>query len=101
MRVVHGFKVRGLTRKEIRDLKQFGFYHSFYSPPIHDPDKVDEGFELALSMCVEDPDDLMGGISNSRYLDLFRLGVMRETYGSEEEEKNLPTSGNGSQTKKG
>ena len=98
MREINGYKVRGLTRKEVRGLKEYGFYNSFYVPPLQDPDKVDEGVEVVLGMCVEDlPDDL----PNKHYIELFQKGVMVETYGSREEEKNLPMSGNGSQTKSG
>ena len=53
MREIHGFKVRGLTRKEVRELSAYGFYHSFYSPPMHDPKACDKGLLLALSKCVD------------------------------------------------
>jgi hypothetical protein len=95
-RNIHGFKVRGLTRKECRELREYGFFNSYYFPPMNDLNKCDEGIENVMDLCVEDkiPDD----ISNKKYLDIFQKGILIETYGSKDEEKNLKTSGNGTQT---
>jgi len=98
-RKIHGVKVRGLTRKEVKSLKEFGFYLSFYSPPIEDPAKVDEGVEKALELCVLDKAafELLEEQEHNKSTQVFS-GICRETYGARDEEKNLPASGNGSQT---
>lgn len=98
-REVHGVKVRGLTRKEVKGLKEFGFYLSFYSPPIEDPARVDEGVEKVLGLCVLDPAafELLEDQDHNKTTQVFSA-ICRETYGARDEEKNLPKSGNGSQT---
>lgn len=99
MRTVHGVKVRSLTRKEVKSLKAFGFYLSFYSPPIHDPELVDEGIEKVLDLCVLDQ-EAFAALEESDHIKTMEVfsGITKETYGARDEEKNLPTSGNGSQT---
>jgi len=97
--MVHGVKVRSLTRKEVKFLKAFGFYLSFYSPPIHDPELVDEGIEKVLELCVLDR-DAFAALEESDHIKTMEVfsGITKETYGARDEEKNLPGSGNGSQT---
>ena len=99
MREIHGVKVRALTRKEVKSLKAFGFYLSFYSPPIHDPELVDEGIEKVLELCVLDK-DAFAALEESDHIKTMEVfsGITKETYGARDEEKNLPASGNGSQT---
>ena len=99
MREVNGVKVRGLTRKEVKSFKRYGFYLSFYSPPIDDPELMDEGIEKVLELCVLTPDTFaaLEEKDNIRSAQVFS-GIVKETYGAGDEEKNLPTSGNGSQT---
>jgi len=99
MRTVHGVKVRGLTRKEVKSLKQYGFYLSFYNPPFLDPDLVDEGIEKVLDLCVLDKEafEALEESNNFESVEVFS-GITKETYGARDEEKNLPMSGNGSQT---
>jgi len=101
MREICGYKVRSLTRKEIRELKKYGFHHSVYNPPFKengieiDWDKADEGILKAASICVEDwPDDG----PNKVLVEVFKRGIIPETYGARDEEKNSPRSGSGSQT---
>lgn len=107
MREINGFKVRGLTRKEIAEFKEFGFYSSMYSPPLRsvpgvgfqiDAKKADEGVQKVLERCVKDYDQIPEDLGNADYLDLFRKGIMPETYGSDGEEKNSEASGPGPQT---
>jgi len=99
MREVNGVKVRGLTRKEIREFKPYGFYFSYYNPPIFKMDTVDEGIEKVMDLCVLDPEalKLLEEQSHKKTMEVFG-GIVKETYGAKDEEKNLPTSGNGSQT---
>ena len=99
MRKVHNVKVRSLTRKEVKGLKEFGFYLSFYSPPILDPELVDEGIEKVLELCVLDK-DAFAALEDTDHIKTMEVfsGITKETYGARDEEKNLPTSGNGSQT---
>lgn len=99
MREIHGVKVRALTRAEVKSLKQYGFYLSFYSPPIDDMDLVDKGIEKVLEMAVEDK-DAFSALENQGHYKTTQVfsAICKETYGARDEEKNLPTSGNGSQT---
>ena len=99
MREVNGVKVRGLTRKELREFKQYGFYFSYYNPPILKMDLVDEGIEKVMDLCVQDPEALkaLEQAPHKKTMEVFG-GIVKETYGAKDEEKNLPTSGNGSQT---
>ena len=99
MRKIHGVKVRSLTRKEVKGLKEFGFYLSFYSPPILEPELVDEGIEKVLELCVLDK-DAFAALEDTDHIETMEVfsGITKETYGARDEEKNLPTSGNGSQT---
>jgi len=99
MREVNGVKVRGLTRKELRDLKEYGFYFSYYSPPILNMNLVDEGIQKVMDLCVQDPDALkaLEEQPHKKTMEVFG-GIVKETYGARDEEKNLPTSGDGSQT---
>jgi len=98
-RTIHGVKIRGLTRREVKDLKPFGFYLSFYSPPLDDPAKVDEGVEKVLEMCVQDPEAFakLEDQEHNKSTQVFSA-ICKETYGARDEEKNSSTSGTGSQT---
>jgi len=101
MRTKHGIEVRGLTRKEIKELKPNGFFLGFYNPPVGDLEKMDEGIERVLDLCVLDKEKFED-LENENYfktLQVFRA-ICAETYGAQDEEKNLPTSGDGTQTEK-
>ena len=102
MREVNGVKVRGLTRAEIRGFKKYGFYFSYYSPPVLNMDLVDEGIETVMELCVLDSAALkvLEEQPHKKTMEVFG-GIVKETYGAVDEEKNLPTSGNGSQTESG
>lgn len=99
MRKVHGVEVRALTRKEVKSLKQYGFYLSFYSPPIEDPEKVDQGVEKVLALCVLDSAafEKLEDQDHNKSTQVFSA-ICKETYGARDEEKNLSMSGDGSQT---
>jgi len=99
MREIHDVKVRALPRKEVKSLKAYGFYLSFYSPPIHDPELVDEGIEKVLDLCALDK-DAFAALEDTDHIKTMEVfsEITKETYGARDEEKNLPTSGNGSQT---
>jgi len=99
MREVNGVKVRGLTRKELREFEKYGFYFSYYSPPILDMKLTDEGIDKVMELCVLTPEALEGleQAPHSKTMEVFG-GIVKETYGAKDEEKNSPGSGNGSQT---
>ena len=99
MREVNGVKVRGLTRKELREFKRYGFYFSYYNPPILDIELTDEGIEKAMDLCVLEPDAL-SALEDRPHKETMQVfgGIVKETYGAKDEEKNLPGSGSGSQT---
>lgn len=102
MREINGVKVRGLTRKELREFKQYGFYFSYYNPPILNMDLVDEGIQKVMDLCVLDQDALnaLEEQPHEQTMQVFG-GIVKETYGAKDEEKNSPMSGNGSQTENG
>jgi len=102
MREVNGVKVRGLTRREVRGLKKYGFYLSYYNPPFATPDVMDEGIERVLVLCVLDKEAFadLEEADHIKTMEIFS-GITKETYGARDEEKNLPASGNGSQTGNG
>jgi len=102
MREVNGVKVRGLTRKEVKAFKEYGFYFSYYNPPILNSALVDEGIEKVLALCVIEPDKFveLEEQSHKKSMEVFG-GIVKETYGARDEEKNSPQSGNGSQTESG
>jgi len=88
--------VRSLTRKEVKALKKKGFDIGNLSRDQVD-DLLDEVFPILFSK------EEVKLIDDSPYkiCTLVWTAIVEETYGSVGEEKNLPKSGAGSQTKKG
>jgi len=87
--------VRGLTRKEMRSLKRKGFDIGKLQV-----EQVDDLLDLIFPMIfdkseVELIDDATYKVGNDIWTD-----ILKETFGSKDEEKNLPKSGDGSQTEK-
>lgn len=99
-REVNGVEVRGLTRKEIKGLKEFGFHLSFFDPnPDLPASKYDEGMEKVFDLCVLNKEafEKLDDEGLQATAKVF-TAILFETYGSKVEEKNSPTSGNGRQT---
>ena len=90
------FNIRGLTRKEIKSLKKYGF--TYVGPNLSLEtldDAMDAAFEVVLTADeINTLDDLVHADST---LPIWNA-ILAETYGSKEEEKNLKTSGAGLQT---
>ncbi len=93
------YMCRSLTRKEVKSLKEYGFYSQLYSPPIgNDFEKTEEGFDKVLEIVFSKEEiESFDHISNPEVNSLFQ-DIIKETYGVEEEEKNLQKSGDGAQT---
>lgn len=96
--------VRGLTRKELGAMNAKGFpidRWGVHVIPGGSDEKAEQMFDEILRL----------GTGNGPAIDLEQLtpnderklyiGIMKETFGAEDEEKNLPRSGNGSQTQSG
>lgn len=102
MREVYGVKVKGLTRGQIDELKEFGFNWSFFDPPGELSGRdYDQGMKKVFDFCVINKDafeDLQD--EDLKMTTKIFTGILIETYGSGAEEKNLPSSGSGGQTKK-
>jgi len=99
--------VRGLKTSELKTLKEYGYLRQRYIPPQtesgnFDLEKSEEGLDKVLST-VFGPDymermEIEKGATNSDFNRLY-LAVLSETYGAPNEEKNSPSSGDGSQTR--
>ena len=88
------FEVRGLKRKEVKSLKKDGV--NLMDLDINQADDVmDRVFDLVLT---KDQIAVIDEMENKHALSLW-VGILKETFGSGDEEKNLPGSGNTSQTK--
>lgn len=87
--------VRGLKRKEIKVLKKKGFYLNNLKI-----EQIDDALDLVFGMLFSKKDIEL--IEDSTYAVGNRvwMAILKETFGAEDEEKNLPKSGTGSQTKK-
>lgn len=80
----HEFKLRGLTRREIKALRKEGFPLESLGQ-VEDYEKRDEGLDKIFSLAVAsgDPDDLTQGEGLKLWAE-----VVRETYGGKESRKN-------------
>lgn len=87
--------VRGLKRKEVKALKKKGFDIGELKV-----EQVDDLLDLVFPMIFSKKEIEL--IEDSPYKNCTHLwtAIIAETYGSEEEEKNSPKSGAGSQTEK-
>jgi len=87
------FKVRALTRGELKQLRAAGYNLSNLTLEIAE-EAVDAAFEMVFSKSeIQDIDAL----PNTDAMEIWRA-LLAETYGSQDEEKNSPTSGAGTQT---
>lgn len=87
------FKVRGLTRGEVKQLRADG-YNLANLTLDQAEEAVDAAFDLVFS---ENEIRIIDALPNRDAMEIWRA-VLAETYGSGDEEKNLPTSGTGTQT---
>lgn len=89
--------MRSLTRGEIKQLKKYG-YTIFGCVPDFDQssDAMDECFKLVLS---EDQIAYLDSVPNKKVIDVWKE-ILAETYGSQDEEKNLSGVSDGTQAKK-
>jgi len=87
--------IRGLKRKEIKSLRKKGFEISALKIA-----QVDDLLDDVFPMIFNEQDVEL--IENSTYKEGTKIwtAILKETYGNKDEEKNLPTSGDGSQTEK-
>lgn len=100
------YHARSLKRRERVEhkLDDYGYGRFFYSPPETPEGKIDreraeKGIDLVLelvfgldAMSEIDEADGMNGLAAAH------MGIIKETYGAKDEEKNLPQSGAGPQT---
>ena len=98
-REIHGVEVRPLTRKQVRELKPNGFRLSYYTGEAETPELLDEGYEKVIKWGVVNMEayEALEGEPLQKSSQVF-FAIVAETYGARGEEKNLPTSGNGTQT---
>lgn len=89
------FEVRGLSRGEVRQVRQAGFNLNVLTLENAE-DALDFVFDIVFS---KEDNLILDDLPNSFSMKVWRA-VLFETYGSEEEEKNLPPSGAGTQTQK-
>jgi hypothetical protein len=90
------FNVRGLTRGEVRRLREDGLQLTSLNGAQAE-DALDRVLEIVLSDHeFKELDDLPNIVA----MDIWSA-ALAETYGSRDEEKNLSRSGNGSQTGNG
>ncbi len=94
MRVVkipnHEIEVRGLKRKEIKALREFGYYRTRFLPPKEeaDPDALDEAMDAVIDKVLSKDDLKALDNCEPRYTSDVWFAIIKETYGDAEEEKN-------------
>ena len=94
MRVVeipnHEIEVRGLERKEIKDLREFGYYRTRFLPPAEDadPDALDLAMDAVIDKVLARNDIKALDNCEPRYTSEVWFAIIKETYGEAEEEKN-------------
>jgi len=89
-------EIRALTRGEIKTLKDVGYSYFGCIPSMdHANDSQDQCLEKVLS-----PDDLvfLDTCSNQDATHVW-TEILKETYGAPDEEKNLQSTSDGTQTK--
>ena len=93
--------VRGITRYEIEKMQKDGLPINRWGITLDidgDSAKAEQMFDAVLKIAVngDDPVDIMA-MTPAEERKLF-TGIMAETFGSGDEEKNSSRSGNGTQT---
>lgn len=88
------FKVRSLTRGEIKQLRSEGFELLNLTR-----ENADAALERAFEMIfTEDEIRILDALENSPHIMEIWIALLAETYGHKDEEKNLSRSGAGTQT---
>lgn len=87
------FRVRGLTRGELKELRAEGYNLSALTLDIAE-EAVDRTFQKVFT--VEEI-RILDALPNTDNMEIWRA-LLDETYGSKGEEKNLQPSGAGTQT---
>lgn len=91
------FAVRGLTRGELKKLREDG--RDLLRLKDMENEQVGETIDAVIPMCTDppaDPDEL-----TPKQAGRILTALYAETWGSPDEEKNLSSSGPGSQTRSG
>jgi len=87
--------VRSLTRREVRDMKDLGFGSAMFIPDVK---TISEAWDTALSTVLPKEDlTYLDDLPNKESKPVWEA-ILAETYGAEEEEKNLPGTSDGMQT---
>ena len=84
-------EVRGLKRKELKPLAQYGYHRSRFVPLTGDdvpPESFDEAVDVILDKILTKEDLEALDDCEPRWTNEVWLGIIKETYGSPEEEKN-------------
>jgi len=87
------FHIRGLTRGEIKSLRAEGV--NLMALTVNDADKA---FDLVVAMVFDSAAVAWIDSQENRVGMKLWEAVLKETFGAEDEEKNLSRSGNGTQT---
>lgn len=91
-------EIRGLTRKEVRDLEPYGFSCLACVPVYETADQaMEKVFDLVLS---REDRAFLDDCPNSDSITVWKE-ILKETYGSRTEEKNLSSTSAGTATGNG
>lgn len=89
--------IRPLTRKEIRELKKFGFGQAVFLPS---PATVNEAWDAVFDLLLtKEEQEFLDSRPNADSHKIWQA-ALAETYSTEEEEKNLQSTGNGTTIEK-
>ena len=88
-------EVRPLTRKQLRELKKFGFGPALCVPSM---DTLDDALEAVLPLSISKEDNIFLDECSPVDLNVILKAIIEETYGSPKAEKNLQSTGDGSTT---
>ena len=93
--------VRGITRHEIKAMQAEGYPISRWGVTLEvggDSEKAEAMFDRILELGINDGPPLdLEALTPADERRLY-VAIIKETYGAEDEEKNLPPSGDGTQT---
>ena len=82
-------EVRGLKRKEIKALKEYGYYRSRFAPVKEDdPEALDAAMDAVIEKVLKKADLAALDDCEPRWTSEVWLGIIKETYGAPDEEKN-------------
>ncbi len=83
-------EVRGLKRKEIKALKEYGYYRSRFTPPGGDaePEALDAAMDAVIDKILTKDDLKALDDCEPRWTSEVWLAIIKETYGAADEEKN-------------